>query len=72
MIRCGECGRFISYKKPRWNYTPFDANALEPPDDVNICEKCYSGLTEHQIDLIKRISWIPLIKIEVPVGLGKA
>jgi len=64
MIRCNYCGRFISYKSARWNYTPFDANALEPPDDVNICEKCFSGVGESDINLIKRIAWIPLAKIE--------
>jgi len=63
MIRCNYCGRFIGYKA-RWSYTPFDANALEPPDDVNICLKCYDGMTEKDIALVKRISWIPLAKID--------
>jgi hypothetical protein len=64
-LRCNYCGRFISFSKPRWNYTPFDANALEPPDDVNICEKCYNRLSEKDLALIKSIAWIPLTKIEV-------
>ena len=65
MIRCNYCGRFIGYKT-RWNYTPFDSTgiALEPPDDVNICTKCYDGLSEKDIELIKRIAWLPLAKID--------
>lgn len=70
MIRCNYCGRFIGYKA-RWSYTPFDVNAVEPPDDVNICEKCFEGLTEQQVNLIKSIAWMPLVKMDVPVGLGK-
>ena len=68
MIRCNYCGRFIGYKT-RWNYTPYDVTAVEPPDDVNICEKCFNGLTQEQIDLIKSIAWMPLTKIEVPLEL---
>ena len=64
MIRCNYCGRFIGYKT-RWVYTPFDSMAVEPPDDVNICVRCYEGLTEEDIVLIKRIAWLPLTKMEV-------
>ena len=64
-LRCNYCGRFISFSKPRWNYTPFDVNAVEPPDDINICEKCFSALTPEDIARIKSIAWQPLIKIEV-------
>ena len=48
-LRCNYCGRFISFTKPRWFYTPFNSMAVEPPDDVNICENCFSGLTEKDI-----------------------
>jgi len=64
MIRCNYCGRFIGYKT-RWNYTPFGGPLdMEPPDDVNICTRCYDGLTEKDIELIKRIAWLPLAKID--------
>jgi hypothetical protein len=68
--RCSHCGRYVGYKA-RWAYTPYDVNALEPPDEEYICTKCYEGLTEKDLALIKSIAWIPLRKIEVPVDLDK-
>ena len=63
MIRCNYCGRFIGYGA-RWNYTPFDSTAVEPPDDVNICLRCYGGLSEDDVVRIKAIAWLPLTKID--------
>ena len=55
--RCSHCGRYVGYKT-RWAYTPFDANALEPPDEVYICTKCYDAMSEEQKGLTNRIAWI--------------
>ena len=64
MIRCSYCGKFIGYNG-YWSYTPFGSCAdLEPPDPVDICQRCYNKIDEQGFELIKKVSWIPLCFIE--------
>jgi len=55
-FNCTICGRFISYRKSYYVWTPYgSSNSIEPPDEEYAHKECYE---KQDISLIERTSWI--------------
>lgn len=52
-LRCGCCGKFMSYNNPNSDqYTPFGSyHDSEPPDEVDMCSSCSK---EDELYMIKQ------------------
>ena len=65
MIRCGWCGRFISYNdKDAITYTNFGGHYdTEPPDAIDVCGKCWNKLSSAEKYFYKKFTWRPATKL---------
>ncbi len=64
MLRCDHCGKFISWYKPHYIYTPYGSyRDQEPPDDEHICDTCYTNLSLSQKETLNKSSWQKPLKI---------
>ena len=56
-LRCEQCGKFMSWSKPYYVYTPYGSyRDQEPPDDCHIHKKCYENLSDSSKKYLN-VSW---------------
>jgi len=56
--RCNRCGKFISWTKPYYVYTPYGGyRDQEPPDEEHMCGNCYKELIPNMVETLHFTSW---------------
>ena len=67
-LQCDYCGRFIPYLGVYWTWTNYGGcQALEPPDPMHSCDKCYLSLDDRRKELLNNTTWRKPFRVQYEI-----